>query len=224
LTSFMDPRKRDSDLRATAGCSSRPKRQNARTQLGQALPGSFERLLHTGSIRSTGGLPRGFCPHVDAQELSRGSPGATVGGAGCFPSVRVPMKMQSVTASTAHWPRNAPEQPATAIGAMATKYQGVRFMREFSAGRSTPQCGRLRLHVSQITTSKCGEPTSTDEPAIRARKTDWIASHASFQVGVCTSAKRERKAILAFAIQSGVAVKAAIEAQCVGDLPLGRGS
>jgi len=46
-----------------------------------------------------------------------------------------------VTASTAQCPRNAPEQPATAIGAMATRYQGVNFIRE-------------NLHMQVITTRK----------------------------------------------------------------------
>ncbi len=42
----------------------------------------------------------------------------------------VPTKMHKVTASTAKWPRNAPEQPATAMGATATRYQGVNFIRD----------------------------------------------------------------------------------------------
>jgi hypothetical protein len=45
------------------------------------------------------------------------------------PRERVPTKMPIVTASTAKWPRKAPEQPATAMGAIAARYQGVSFIR-----------------------------------------------------------------------------------------------
>jgi hypothetical protein len=68
--------------------------------------------------------------------------------------------MQSVTARTAHWPMNAPEQPATAMGAMATRYQGVSFirgsLRRNGRRRKARCCGDL--HVSEATTSDGWEP------------------------------------------------------------------
>src|SRR5258708_23742393 len=72
---------------------------------------------------------------------SRRSVGSAVTDAGaldCRPRERVPTKMQRVTASTAQWPRNAPEQPATAIGATATRYQWVSFMLENLRGIRLP--------------------------------------------------------------------------------------
>jgi hypothetical protein len=57
--------------------------------------------------------------------------------------------MQSVTAKTAQWPKNAPEQPATAMGAKATRHQGASFMR-----------GDLRLFVESVCV---GDFTTRDE-------------------------------------------------------------
>src|SRR5579872_2860095 len=74
----------------------------------------------------------------------------------CRPSVNVPTKMHSVTARTAQWPRKAPEQPATAIGAMATRHQGVSFIRDGSP--RVDVLIRSKLHVSDVTTSASGEP------------------------------------------------------------------
>jgi hypothetical protein len=58
-----------------------------------------------------------------------GVPTSGVGRGACRPSNRVPTKIPMVRARTASWPKRAPEQPATAMGAMAAKYQGVSFIR-----------------------------------------------------------------------------------------------
>jgi len=79
------------------------------------------------------------------------------------------------------------------MGAIATRYQGVSFMREGlreDIDASMAWC----LHVSEITTSDCGEPTSTDEASAHASETDAHPSHAPFQVGTGRSAKRKGKA------------------------------
>ena len=49
----------------------------------------------------------------------------------CRPKERVPKKMPRVRARTAKCPRNAPEQPATAMGARAARHQGVTFIAVF---------------------------------------------------------------------------------------------
>jgi hypothetical protein len=53
--------------------------------------------------------------------------GADAVGA-CRPSESVPTKIPMVTERTAIWPMKAPEQPATAMGASAARYQGVSFI------------------------------------------------------------------------------------------------
>src|ERR1019366_3939382 len=74
------------------------------------------------------------------------------------PKVRVPTKIHRVTASTAHWPMNAPEQPAMAMGAMATRYQGVSFIRESPRGEVVDALRCSDLHVCEVTTSGSQEP------------------------------------------------------------------
>ena len=86
-------------------------------------------------------------------------------GAALRPSDRVPTKMPMVTARTAKWPRNAPEQPATAMGAMAARYHGVSFMRGFSqvSGRGL---SNENLHRRQRTTP-LGDGTNFYRRAVR---------------------------------------------------------
>jgi hypothetical protein len=110
----------------------------------------------------------------------------------------VPKKMQRVTASTAQWPKNAPEQPATAMGAKATRYQGVSFMRgDLRTGASKLRgrftCRRSydtqRERAKLLQMSRRSAQGETHRPSSR---TSLFAGrvHDAFQVGACGTKSR----------------------------------